>query len=374
MEFEGWRMRKITVGLLFGGKSGEHEVSLQSAASILSAIDRAKYRVIPIGITKEGRWRADPGFLEGEFTRILQQGAPVLLPAEPNLSGRLIQLDASGSRRGKRTSIDVVFPVLHGPFGEDGTIQGLLELSDIPYVGAGVLGSAVAMDKDVMKRLFQQAGLPTAPFLAFQWDHWRNRARELEQEVAVKLGYPCFVKPANLGSSIGISKAEGAQELSEALALAGEFDEKVIVEKALDAREIECSVLGNTDPQASLPGEIIPRTGFYDYQAKYLDDSAELVVPALLRPEQVEKIQDLALRSFQALECRGLARVDFFLERTTEEIYVNEINTIPGFTSISMYPKLWQASGLAYSDLIDRLIQLALERHRRRQSRRIDGG
>ena len=367
-------MRKITVGLLFGGKSGEHEVSLQSAASILSAIDRDKYRVIPIGITKEGRWRTDPGFLEGEFTRILQQGAPVLLPAEPNLSGRLIQLDASGSRRGKRTSIDVVFPVLHGPFGEDGTIQGLLELSDIPYVGAGVLGSAVAMDKDVMKRLFQQAGLPTAPFLAFQWDRWRNRARELEQEVAVKLGYPCFVKPANLGSSIGISKAEGAEELSEALALAGEFDEKVIVETALDAREIECSVLGNTDPQASLPGEIIPRTGFYDYQAKYLDDSAELVVPALLRPEQVEKIQDLALRSFQTLECRGLARVDFFLERTTEEIYVNEINTIPGFTSISMYPKLWQVSGLPYSELIDRLIQLALERHRRGQSRRIEGG
>lgn len=367
-------MRKITVGLLFGGKSGEHEVSLQSAASILSAIDRAKYRVIPIGITKEGRWRADPGFLEGEFTRILQQGAPVLLPAEPNLSGQLIQLDASGGRRGKRTSVDVVFPVLHGPFGEDGTIQGLLELSDIPYVGAGVLGSAVAMDKDVMKRLFQQAGLPTAPFLAFQWDHWRNRARELEQEVAVKLGYPCFVKPANLGSSIGISKAEGAEDLSKALALAGEFDEKVIVETALDAREIECSVLGNTDPQASLPGEIIPRTGFYDYQAKYLDDSAELVVPALLRPEQVENIQDLALRSFQTLECRGLARVDFFLERTTEEIYVNEINTIPGFTSISMYPKLWQVSGLPYSELIDRLIQLALERHRRGQSRRNEGG
>ena len=367
-------MKKITVGLLFGGKSGEHEVSLRSAASILSAIDRARYDVIPIGITKEGGWRTDPGFLEGEFTRILQRGAPVVLPAESIPSGQLIQLDASGSTERRRTSIDVVFPVLHGPFGEDGTIQGLLELANVPYVGAGVLGSAVAMDKDVMKRLFQQGGLPTAPFLAFQWDHWRNRARELEQEVAVKLGYPCFVKPANLGSSIGISKAEGEEELSEALALAGEFDQKIIVERALDAREIECSVLGNTDPQASLPGEIIPRSGFYDYQAKYLDDSAELVVPARLRPDQVEEIQELALRSFQVLECQGMARVDVFLERATEDIYVNEINTIPGFTSISMYPKLWQASGLPYSELIDRLIQLALERHRRRQSIRIDGG
>jgi len=367
-------MKKITVGLLFGGKSGEHEVSLRSAASILSAIDRAKYDVVPIGITREGGWRADPGFLEGEFTRILQQGAAVVLPAESTRSGQLIQVDAPGPQEGRQTSIDVVFPVLHGPFGEDGTIQGLLELANVPYVGAGVLGSAVAMDKDVMKRLFQQGGLPTAPFLAFQWEHWRNRAQELEQEVAVKLGYPCFVKPANLGSSIGISKADGAEELSEALALAGEFDEKVIVEKALDAREIECSVLGNADPQASLPGEIIPRSGFYDYQAKYLDDSAELVVPAPLRPDQVERIQHMALRSFQVLECQGMARVDFFLERATEDIYVNEINTIPGFTSISMYPKLWQASGLPYSELIDRLIQLALERHRRRQSRRIDGG
>ena len=367
-------MNKVTVGLLFGGRSGEHEVSLRSAASVLSAIDRAKYDVIPIGITKEGGWRADSEFREGGFREILQRGTPVLLPAGSATSGRLIQIDASGSRGERQTSVDVVFPVLHGPFGEDGTIQGLLELANVPYVGAGVLGSAVAMDKDVMKRLFLQAGLPTAPFLAFQWDHWRNREQELEQDVAVKLGYPCFVKPANLGSSIGISKAEGAEELSEALALAGEFDEKVIVEKALDAREIECSVLGNTDPQASLPGEIIPRTGFYDYQAKYLDDSAELVVPAPLRPDQVETIQQLALRSFQVLECQGMARVDFFLERATEEIHVNEINTIPGFTSISMYPKLWQASGLPYSELIDRLIQLALERHRRRQSRRIDGG
>ncbi|MCY3759039.1 MAG: D-alanine--D-alanine ligase [Acidobacteria bacterium] len=367
-------MKKITVALLFGGKSGEHEVSLRSAASILSAIDRTRYDVIPIGITRKGRWRADPEFLEGNLREILQQGAPALLPAESPPSGPLIQLDASGANATRQTSVDVVFPVLHGPFGEDGTIQGLLELANVPYVGAGVLGSAVAMDKDVMKRLFQQGGLPTAPFLAIQWHLWRNRFGKLEQDVAARLGYPCFVKPANLGSSIGISKAEGAEELSEALALAGEFDEKVIVERALDAREIECSVLGNIDPQASLPGEIIPRSGFYDYQAKYLDDSAELVVPARLRPDQVEQIQRLAVRCFQVLECRGMGRVDFFLEKATEDIYVNEINTIPGFTSISMYPKLWQASGLPYSELIDRLIQLALERHRRGQSRRIDGG
>ena len=367
-------MRKITVGLLFGGKSGEHDVSLRSAASVLSAIDRAKYHVIPIGITQEGRWRADPEFKEGGFPEILQQGAPVLLPPESPPGGSLIQIEAAGSRGGRRTSVDVVFPVLHGPFGEDGTIQGLLELANLPYVGAGVLGSAVAMDKDVMKRLFQQGGVPTAPFLAYSWDHWRNRTRKLEQQVADRLGYPCFVKPANLGSSIGISKVEKAEELPDALARAGEFDEKVIVEQALDAREIECSVLGNDDPQASLPGEIIPRSGFYDYRAKYLDDSAELVVPARLRPDQVETIQQLAVRSFQVLECQGMARVDFFLERETEDIYVNEINTIPGFTSISMYPKLWQASGLSYSELIDRLIRLALERHRRRQSRRIDGG
>ncbi len=367
-------MKKITVALLFGGKSGEHEVSLNSAASVLAAMDRNKYNVILIGITKEGQWRSDPGFLEGKFPKILQEGPSVLLPTESAASGQLIQFDAATHRVGRQTRIDVVFPVLHGPFGEDGAIQGLLEMANVPYVGAGVLGSAVAMDKDVMKRLFQQGGLPTAPFLAYKRNHWIEQQQKVEQEVARRLGYPCFVKPANLGSSIGISKVERVEQLSDALALAGEFDDKVIVEKALDAREIECSVLGNANPQASLPGEIIPRSGFYDYQAKYLDDSAQLIVPAPLRPEQVEKIQELALRSFQVLECQGMARVDFFLEKETEDLYVNEINTIPGFTPISMYPKLWEASGMAYSELIDRLIELAMERHRQRQARRIDGG
>ncbi len=366
-------MKKITVALLFGGKSGEHEVSLNSAASVSAAMDRTKYDVILIGITREGRWRSDPGFMEGQFPEILQEGPPVLLPPESATSGQFIQFDTVTHWVGRQTRIDVVFPVLHGPFGEDGTLQGLLEMANVPYVGAGVLGSAVAMDKDVMKRLFQQAGLPTAPFLAYKRNHWTRQRQTIEQEVARELGYPCFVKPANLGSSIGISKVETAEQLRKALALAGEFDEKIIVEKGLDAREIECSVLGNANPQASLPGEIVPRTGFYDYQAKYLDDSAQLIVPAPLRPEQVKNIQDLALRSFQVLECQGMARVDFFLERETEDIYVNEINTIPGFTSISMYPKLWKASGMAYSELIDRLIELAMERHRRRQARRIDG-
>lgn len=367
-------MKKITVAVLFGGKSGEHEVSLTSAASILAAIDRTKYNVIPIGITKEGQWRSDPGFLEEKFPKILQEGSPVLLPTEPSTSAQFIQFDAATHWVGQQIPIDVVFPVLHGPFGEDGAIQGLLEMANVPYVGAGVLGSAIAMDKDVMKRLFQQAGLPTAPFLAYKRRHWSRQRQKVEQEVARKLGYPCFVKPANLGSSIGISKVDRVQQLSQALTLAGEFDDKIIVEKALDAREIECSVLGNANLQASLPGEIIPRADFYDYQSKYLDDSAQLVVPAPLRPEQVEKIQELALKSFQVLECQGMARVDFFLERATEDIYVNEINTIPGFTSISMYPKLWQASGMAYSELIDRLIELAMERHRQRQAKRIDIG
>ena len=367
-------MKKITVAVLFGGKSGEHEVSLISAASILAAIDRTKYNVIPIGITKEGQWRSDPGFLEGKFPKILQEGAPALLSIQSETSGQIIQFDAATHWVGQHTPIDVVFPVLHGPFGEDGTIQGLLEMANVPYVGSGVLGSAIAMDKDVMKRLFLQAGLPTAPFLAYKRNHWVRQQQKVEQEVEQQLGYPCFVKPANLGSSIGISKVERGRQLSQALALAGEFDEKIIVEKALDAREIECSVLGNADPQASLPGEIIPRSGFYDYQAKYLDDSAQLIIPAPLSPEQVEKIKELALKSFQVLECQGMARVDFFLERATGDIYVNEINTIPGFTSISMYPKLWEASGMAYSELIDQLIELAIERYRQRQARRIDFG
>ena len=367
-------MKKLTIALLFGGKSSEHEVSLRSASSILEAVDRHKYNVVPIGITKTGQWRSDPDFLEGELFEILQHGSPVLFPVEPMPLKHLIQCNSLTHWIGRQIQIDVVFPVLHGPFGEDGTIQGLLEIVNIPYVGSGVLGSALAMDKDVMKRLFQQDGLRTTPFIAFRKSDWGRQHQEIVKEVTDKLGYPCFVKPANLGSSIGISKVEQPKQLNGAISLAVQFDNKVIVEKALDAREIECSVLGNVAPQASVPGEITPGSVFYDYQAKYLNNKAQLLIPAPLKPVQVKQIQELAVRSFQVAECQGMARVDFFLDRSTEEIFVNEINTIPGFTSISMYPKLWKASGISYSELIDRLIELAIERHHQRQSKSVDGG
>jgi D-alanine-D-alanine ligase len=362
-------MKKLTVALLFGGKSGEHEVSLRSAASIFSAIDRQKYNVIPIGITKEGQWRSDPKFLEAEFPSILQSGSPVFLPAEP-AEDHLI-LFRSGkppAREGAR--IDVVFPVLHGTFGEDGTIQGLLEMANIPYVGAGVLGSSVGMDKDVTKRLLRQAGLPVVEHLAFPDCQWLGHRNNITQEVEKKLGYPCFVKPANLGSSVGISKVRRREELGAAVEVAIQYDRKVIVEQGVNAREVECSVLGNDEPHASLPGEIIPSREFYDYEAKYLDDNSRLLIPAPLTNEQTRTVQDLAVKTFLVTECSGMARVDFFIERDTGRILVNEINTIPGFTSISMYPKLWEATGISYSDLIDRLIQLAIERHRARQSKR----
>jgi D-alanine-D-alanine ligase len=362
-------MKKLTVALLFGGKSGEHEVSLRSAASIFSAIDREKYNVIPIGITKEGQWRSDPKLLEAEFPNILRSGSPVFLPAEPADNHQI--LFRSGKppvRDGAR--IDVVFPVLHGTFGEDGTIQGLLEMANIPYVGAGVLGSAVGMDKDVTKRLLRQAGLPVVEHLAFLDRHWLSRQNDVTQEIEKKLGYPCFVKPANLGSSVGISKVRRGEELGRAVELASQYDRKIIVEQGVNAREIECSVLGNDEPQASLPGEIIPSHEFYDYEAKYVDDSSRLLIPAPLTDEQTRMVQDLAVKTFLVTECSGMARVDFFIERETGRVLVNEINTIPGFTSISMYPKLWEATGISYSELINRLIQFAIERHQMRQSKK----
>ena len=362
-------MSKITVALLFGGKSGEHEVSLRSAASILQALDRSKYDVIPIGITKEGHWRSDPKFLEAAFPQILEGGSPVLLPAEPS-GNTVLQLVANSGSIGRRAKIDVVFPALHGTYGEDGTLQGLLDMANIPYVGAGVLGSSVGMDKDVMKRLLEHAGLPVGAFRTVLDHQWRFRPGEIQQLIERELGYPCFVKPANLGSSVGISKVKSAEALPAAMELAAEFDRKIVVEKGLDAREIECSVLGNDHPRASVPGEIIPSNEFYDYQAKYLDDNSRLLIPAPLDESATRRVQELAIQTFLATECSGLARVDFFLEKQSGEVYVNEINTLPGFTSISMYPKLWEASGLAYSDLIDQLIQLAIERHQARQAKR----
>jgi D-alanine-D-alanine ligase len=360
-------MKKLTVALLFGGKSGEHEVSLRSAASVLKALDRKKYDVIPIGITKEGQWRSDPKLLEAEFPSILESGSRVLLPAEPSehhsIEVRSHEADLI------KASVDVVFPVLHGTFGEDGTIQGLMEMANVPYVGAGVLGSAVGMDKDVMKRLLQQAGIPIVEFVVLLDHHWTERCDAITHEVEIKCGYPCFVKPANLGSSVGISKARNRQELGPAIETAAQYDRKIIVEQGVDAREIECSVLGNDDPQASVPGEIIPSREFYDYESKYLNEDSQLIIPARLTTEQTQTVQALAIKTFQVTECSGMARVDFFVERKTGKILVNEINTIPGFTSISMYPKLWEASGVPYSELLDRLIHLAIERHRVRQTK-----
>jgi D-alanine-D-alanine ligase len=362
-------MSKLTVALLFGGKSGEHEVSLRSAASILKALNREKYNVIPIGITKEGHWRSDPRFLEAAFPQILENGSPVLLPPEPAQNHFLMQVP-SDSKSIARAKIDVVFPALHGTYGEDGTIQGLLDMADLPYVGAGVLGASVGMDKDVMKRLLQHAGVPVVDFLAFLDSQWHRHPAQIQEEIERLLSYPCFVKPANLGSSVGISKVRNRGELAPAVDLASQYDRKIIVEKGIDAREIECSVLGNDDPRASLPGEIIPSREFYDYEAKYIDETSRLLIPAPLEDSQTKTVQELAIKTFLVTECSGLARVDFFLEKTTQRIYVNEINTLPGFTSISMYPKLWEATGLSYSDLIDKLIQLAIERHQARQAKK----
>jgi D-alanine-D-alanine ligase len=365
INYEAFLSKKLKVGVIFGGRSGEHEVSLRSAESIINALDRSKYEVVPIAITKQGKWLAS-----SEATNLLpsavlenadQQVAIFADPTERGLA-RFTQETVNG----KRDQLDVIFPVLHGTYGEDGTIQGVLEMADVPYVGCGVLASATGMDKVIMKRLFHEAGLPIAKFISFLRTQWENDARSVEARVIDEIGFPCFVKPANLGSSVGISKAVDPESLNEAIALAAKYDRKIIIEKGIDGREIELSVLGNDEPIASLPGEIIPQSAeFYDYKTKYIDDKgARLVIPAELEAESIAEVQRLAIRAFQAIDGAGLARVDFFLERATNQWLINEINTLPGFTSISMYPKLWEASGIGYSQLIDRLIDLAFERHR----------
>jgi D-alanine-D-alanine ligase len=389
-------MKKLRVGILFGGRSGEHEVSLLSAASVLNAIDKEKYDVVPIGITKEGRWltaaeaqnlltgkaadkssrptqlrAGDPETTPG--AAVLAQGESVVVPPEPaHHDGGLVpfQSDATQMRRAtdRAINVDVIFPVLHGTFGEDGTIQGLLELADIAYVGAGVLGSAAGMDKDIMKSLFIAAGIPIVKHVTVLRSAWGNNSKKVQKRVESKLKYPVFVKPANLGSSVGISKAHDRKELGPAIEEAAKFDRKIVIEQGVGgkkkkAREIECSVLGNDDAVASIPGEIVPSTEFYDYNAKYLDEGSQLIIPAKLTKTETKKVQQLAVQAFKAVDCSGLARVDFLMDPTSRKIYLNEINTMPGFTSISMYPKLWAASGLAYADLIDRLIQLGIERH-----------
>jgi D-alanine-D-alanine ligase len=387
-------MKKIRVGVLFGGRSGEHEVSLLSAASVLKAMDPGKYEAVPIGITKDGRWvtaahaerllrgetahearplrAGDPETTPG--AAVLARGEAIIVPPVPSHSqSGIVPFQTDNDAPTRRWTdhaihVDVVFPVLHGTFGEDGTIQGLLELADLPYVGAGVLGSSAGMDKDVMKQLFRAAGLPIVKHVTVLRSDWESDRKRAQRTIEGKLKNPVFVKPANLGSSVGISKAHHRAELPACMDEAAKFDRKIVVEQAVGgkrqkARELECSVLGNDRPQASLPGEVVPVKEFYDYAAKYLEEGSQLLIPAPLNKQETRKVQEMAMRAFRAVDCAGLARVDFLMEPRSRKIYVNEINTMPGFTSISMYPKLWAASGLSYPELIDRLIQLGLERH-----------
>jgi D-alanine-D-alanine ligase len=394
-------MAKLRVGILFGGRSGEHEVSLLSAASVLNAIDKTKYEVVPIGITKDGRWLtaehaerllrgekqaetyADKSLTPQKHLRagdpestpgaaVLATGESVVVPPEPARRGAGLtpfQTDANLRRASDRAiNVDVIFPVLHGTFGEDGTIQGLFELADMAYVGAGVLGSSAGMDKDVMKSLFRAAGLPIVKHVTVLRSQFEREPRKVQKLVESNLKYPVFVKPANLGSSVGISKAHDAKELGPAIAEAAKFDRKIVIEEGVGgkknkAREIECAVLGNDDPKASVAGEIIPCKEFYDYDAKYLVEGSEAVIPAKITNAEMKTVQRLAIAAFQAVDCTGLARVDFLMHPKTRKIFVNEINTMPGFTAISMYPKMWTASGVSYPELIDRLIRFGIERH-----------
>src|ERR1700736_4718378 len=352
--------KRLRVGVLFGGRSGEHEVSPASAASVIRGLDPAKYEAVPIGITKEGHWQIRAG-AQKMLPEVLRDGQRVMMTADPT-DASLVPLDGSG---GSGPRLDVVFPVMHGTFGEDGTIQGLLDLAGLPFVGAGVLGSAIGMDKDVAKRLLQVAKILVVPWITVHRTDWERESKEVQRSIESKFKYPLFVKPATLGSSVGMTKVHSRAELAPALNLASEFAMKILVEKAMVAREIEVSVLGNDEPKASIPGEIVPHREFYDYTAKYLEDGTQLLIPAKLKAAQVKTIQSLAVAAFRALELSGMARVDFFLEkRGVGKLFLNEVNTIPGFTSISMYPKLWEASGIPFRELIDRLIALALEQHR----------
>ncbi len=381
-------VKKIRVGVLFGGRSSEHEISLRSALTVMSAMDPARYEVVPIGIGRDGRW-----YLRADAIRMLAEAAPRLealaggglevsllphpagnsLVEAPGNGRRAAAGSARGAGRALPGPLDVVFPVLHGSYGEDGTIQGLLVLAGIPYVGAGVLGSAVGMDKDVQKRLLREAGLPVVRYAAIERWQWREHP-ERAADLARALEYPVFVKPNALGSSVGISKVKHARALEAALEDAFAYDRKVLIEAACEGRELECAVLGNERPEASIPGEIIVKGHheFYSYESKYVDPAgAEVKIPAALTAAQSEHLRELAAGAFRALGLRGMARVDFLARPALSEIYVNEVNTIPGFTAISMYPKLWEASGLSLGRLIDRLIELALEEHRARAALKI---
>jgi len=365
--------KKLRVGIIFGGRSGEHEVSYCSATSIINAIDKNKYTVIPIGITKQGKWISPQ-----ETARALQSGkiegkSSVVLLSDPS-SKALIYIDNNQglNKSPDLEKLDVIFPVLHGPYGEDGTVQGLLELANIPYVGAGVAASAISMDKDLMKIIFQQKGLPILKWLTLKRKEWQVDRVETLSLIQKNFEYPLFVKPTNLGSSVGITKVHKKEELEKAIDLASSYDRKILIEQGLEeAREIECSVLGNDEPRASVVGEFKPAGEFYDYDSKYIDEGTQLIVPADLPDKVSQEIQQIALRAFRAVDAAGMARVDFFVTKKENKIYLSEINTIPGFTSVSMYPRLWQATGISYPELIDRLIQLALERHQDKNQNKI---
>ena len=361
------KLAKIRVGVLYGGRSGEHDVSLCSAASVVEALDKNKYKVIAIGIDRQGKWYVQdkpqviPHKDFGKVLALKKKGKWLVNHFQQNNQLHLYDLT------NKKVTVDVVFPVLHGTFGEDGTLQGLMELAMVPYVGADVIGSAVGMDKDVAKRLLREAGIPVVSSVTINKAQWKTNTQDIIQNAVDKLGLPLFVKPVCTGSSVGVKKVKEKEQLQKAVNFAFQFDTRVMIEKAINCREIECAVLGNENPQESILGEIIPKHEFYSYEAKYIDpDGAALIIPAQVDSALSDKIRKFAVDGYKALGCCGMARVDFFLDKNTNEFYLNEINTLPGFTSISMYPKLWEATGLKYSKLLDKLIQLALERHRKR--------
>jgi D-alanine-D-alanine ligase len=368
--------KKQRIGLIFGGRSGEHEVSLASANSVMANLDREKYEIVPIGITRDGGWLlgTEPATLiagerdVSDDISSTEATTAVTLTGDPRMR-RLIPLEG-GEDLENNGALDVIFPVLHGPYGEDGALQGLLEMANVPYVGCGVLGSALGMDKEKMKMIFQAIGLPSVDYLVYRRNEWERSPARIMDAIEQRLGYPCFVKPVNLGSSVGISKAHNRTELEHGINIAAEYDHKIIIERGINCRELECAVVGNDEPLASVVGEVIPSNEFYDYHAKYIDDKSQVIIPASIPQATAEEVRRQAVTAFQALDLSGLARVDFFLEKESGRVYINEVNTLPGFTQISMFPKLWEASGVPYAQLLDRLIELAIERHQDKQRNR----
>jgi D-alanine-D-alanine ligase len=367
--------KKVRLGLIFGGRSGEHEVSLASAKSVMANLDKDKYEVVPIGITQEGGWLlgTEPARLietenQSDIEERSGETTSVTLTGDPRLR-RLIPVQGSEQLR-DNGALDVIIPALHGTYGEDGTLQGLLEMANVPYVGCGVLGSALGMDKEKMKMVFQAVGLPGVDYLVYRRNQWERSPETIMDAIEQRLGYPCFVKPVNLGSSVGINKAHERHELEYAINVAAEYDRKIIIERGINCRELECAVLGNDEPVASIVGEVISSGEFYDYNAKYIDNKSQTIIPADIPQATAEEVRRQAVTAFLALDLSGLARVDFFLDKESGQVYINEVNTMPGFTQISMYPKLWEASGLSYTELLDRLIELAIERHEDKQRNR----